>query len=179
MVVDQMLGREWITSIGIKDQLRNIFFPKPAMSLSTFSIKTSFATFSLSLHTIEHPFDYTAISVSGKVGRPLTGLTTPVGWLLLLQLTVLSRSGIVVKSNFWWRFHVVKLLFECFCECRGFCHRTESELFLFLLKHLIFIFFSGRITAAAQANVSFHMTGDDSHGGLTTINNNWNIKMNM
>ena len=30
------------------------------------------------------PFDYTAVTVSGKVGYPLTGLPTPVGWLLLL-----------------------------------------------------------------------------------------------
>ena len=42
------------------------------------------------------PFDCTAVAVSGKVERSLTGLTTPVGWLLLLQLTVLSRSAIVV-----------------------------------------------------------------------------------
>ena len=42
------------------------------------------------------PFHYTAFVVSGKVGIPLTGLTTPVGWLLLPQLTVLSRSAIVV-----------------------------------------------------------------------------------
>ena len=27
------------------------------------------------------PFDYTSISVSGKVGTPPTGLTTPVRWL--------------------------------------------------------------------------------------------------
>ena len=42
------------------------------------------------------PFDYTAVAVSGKVERSLTGLTTPVGWLSLTQLTVLSRSAIVV-----------------------------------------------------------------------------------
>ena len=42
------------------------------------------------------PFDYTAFAVGGKVGIPLTGLTTPVGWLSLPQLTVLSRSAIVV-----------------------------------------------------------------------------------
>ena len=33
-------------------------------------------------------------------------------------------------------FCVVKLLFGFFCGCRGFCHRTESDLFLF-----IFIFY--------------------------------------
>ena len=42
------------------------------------------------------PFDYTADVVSGKIERSLTGLTTPVGWLLLIQLTVLSRFAIVV-----------------------------------------------------------------------------------
>ena len=42
------------------------------------------------------PFDYTAVAVSGKVERSKTGLTTPVGLLLLLHLTVLGRSAIVV-----------------------------------------------------------------------------------
>ena len=80
------------------------------------------------------PFDYTAGIVSGRVGYPLTGLTTQVGWLLLLQLTVLRRSAIVVLSRFWWRFCVVKLLFGFFCECRDFVyHRTESDLFIFSL----------------------------------------------
>ena len=45
-------------------------------------------------------FDYTAVAVSGKVERSLTGLTTPVGLLLFLQLTVLSQSAIVVLSKF-------------------------------------------------------------------------------
>ena len=40
------------------------------------------------------PFYYTSFAVSGKVGYPYTGLTTPVRWLSLLQLTVLSRSAI-------------------------------------------------------------------------------------
>ena len=40
------------------------------------------------------PIDYTAVSVSGKVERSRTDLTTAVGWLLLLQLIVLSRSAI-------------------------------------------------------------------------------------
>ena len=33
---------------------------------------------------------------------------------------------------FWWRFYVVTSLFGLFCGCSGFCHRTESDLFLFL-----------------------------------------------
>ena len=39
-------------------------------------------------------FDCTAFVVSWKVGIPETGLTTPVGWLSLLKLTVISRSVI-------------------------------------------------------------------------------------
>ena len=42
------------------------------------------------------PFEYTAFAVSGKVGIPKTGLTTPVGLLSLFQLAVLNRSTIVV-----------------------------------------------------------------------------------
>ena len=41
-------------------------------------------------------FDYMTVVVSGEVGYPLIGLTTPVGLLFSLQLTVLSRSAIVV-----------------------------------------------------------------------------------
>ena len=41
-------------------------------------------------------FYFTAFAVSGKVGNRQTSLTTPVWWLSLLQLTVLSRSAIVV-----------------------------------------------------------------------------------
>ena len=50
------------------------------------------------------PFNYTAFAVSGKVGTPLTGLSTSVRWLLLLKLTVLHRSAIVVLSKFWVAF---------------------------------------------------------------------------
>ena len=35
------------------------------------------------------PFDYTAVVVIGKVGIPLTGLTTPVWWLSLPELTAI------------------------------------------------------------------------------------------
>ena len=48
------------------------------------------------------PFDNTAFAVSWKDWIPLTGLTTSVVRLLLLQVIVLSRSAIVVLSKFWW-----------------------------------------------------------------------------
>ena len=47
-------------------------------------------------------------------------------------------------------FYVVTLFYGLFCRCRGFCHRTESDLFLFLLRsgsqrHRHFVgFFSAR-----------------------------------
>ena len=42
------------------------------------------------------PFDCAALVFIGKVGIPLTSLTTQVRWLSLPNLTVLSRSAIVV-----------------------------------------------------------------------------------
>ena len=36
------------------------------------------------------------------------------------------------NRSFLWRLCVVTLLFGFFCGCWGFCHRTESDLFLFL-----------------------------------------------
>ena len=42
------------------------------------------------------PFDNMAVAVSGKVERSFTGLTTSVGWPLLLQLTAFIRSTVVV-----------------------------------------------------------------------------------
>ena len=78
------------------------------------------------------PSDKTAFAVSGKVGIPLTGLTTPVAWLSLPQRPSQVGPPSLCNGSFWWRFCVVMLLFGFFCRCRGFCHRTESDLFLFL-----------------------------------------------
>ena len=61
-------------------------------------------------------------AVSGKVGIQSTRFTTPVRWLSLFQC---NRSFLVV-------FCVFALLFGVFCECKGFCRRTESDIFLFL-----------------------------------------------
>ena len=58
---------------------------------------------------------------------------------LLLQLTVLSRSAIVVLSKFLVAFVcVLSFGFRIFCWYRGFCHRTGSDLLLFLLKNSIY-----------------------------------------
>ena len=57
------------------------------------------------------PFNYTAFVASRKVGIPYTGLTTPVRWLSLLQLTGLSRSTIVVQSKVFGGVFVLSLYF--------------------------------------------------------------------
>ena len=57
------------------------------------------------------PFDYTAFVVSGKVGIPLTGLTTPVGWLSLPQVIVLSPNRCVIEV-----FDGIFLLSRCFLD---------------------------------------------------------------
>ena len=46
-----------------------------------------------------HVLDCTAVVVSGRVGIPVTGLTIPVGWLSLPQLTVLSRSAMAIEPR--------------------------------------------------------------------------------
>ena len=53
---------------------------------------------------------------------------------LLLKLTVLSRSAIVVLSKFLVAFVCCLLVFWIFCWYRWFCHRTGSDLLLFLFR---------------------------------------------
>ena len=71
-----------------------------------------------------------------------------------------SNKTFIIAQSLWNRsfggiFGVVTLLFGFFCGCRGFCHRTESDLLLFSFIHttacvgafviglsLIFSFFS-------------------------------------
>ena len=76
------------------------------------------------------PFDYTVFAGSGKkVG--LVNQDKHTSWVVVvsLQLTVPSRP-------FWWPFCIVILPFRHCCWYRGFCHRTVSDLFLFLLDFL-------------------------------------------
>ena len=39
------------------------------------------------------PFDYTVFTVIGKVGYPLTGLTTPFAWMLSLTTAIDSPKS--------------------------------------------------------------------------------------
>ena len=59
------------------------------------------------------PFDCTAFAFSWKVGIPLTGLTTPVGWRSLPQLIVLSRPAVVVLLKCLVVFVCCHVVFFC------------------------------------------------------------------
>ena len=81
-------------------------------------------------------FDYTAFVVSGKVGTLQTRFNY-TSWITVVTLTDRPKSvrnRCTCNRSFWWRFYVFATLFGFFCRCRGFCHRTESDLILFLLK---------------------------------------------
>ena len=83
-------------------------------------------------------FDYTAFGVSGNVGIPLTGLTTPVKWL---SLPPTDRHKSVRNCCVIEVFGGVCVLSSCFlffCWCRGFCHRTKSDIFLFLSSQFLY-----------------------------------------
>ena len=61
------------------------------------------------------------------------GLSALVGcWSLAFIRRIIYEFFTIFNRSFWWRFCVVTLVFGFFCQCRGFCHRTESDLFLFL-----------------------------------------------
>ena len=51
------------------------------------------------ISVVSCPYDYTAVAMSGEIGTLFTRLTTPVGWLLFLQLTVLKsiRNRCVIE----------------------------------------------------------------------------------
>ena len=69
------------------------------------------------------PFDNTAVFGGGKVG-PVNRLTKPVG---CLYVTPTERTN-SVRNRIW---HI--------CWYKGFCHRTESDLFFFLFRFIVVI----------------------------------------
>ena len=80
------------------------------------------------------PFDYTAVAGSGKVG-PLNQVNH-TSWVAVVTLTDRLKSvrNRCVIELFCGVVCVVTLPLWHFCWCMGFCHRTESDLFLFLLR---------------------------------------------
>ena len=66
-----------------------------------------------------------------------------------------------VIEVFWWRFYVVTMLFGFFCGCMGVCHRTESDLFLFVSVFDFFYFtfrFSSKGTCRLERSLRSIMT---------------------
>ena len=79
------------------------------------------------------PFDYTAVAGSGKV-RPVNQVNH-TSWVVVVTPTDRPKSvrNRCVIELFCGVVYVVTLPVWHFCWWRGFCHRTESDLFLFLL----------------------------------------------
>ena len=48
-----------------------------------------------------------------------------------------SVHNLCVIEVFWWRFYVVTMFLGYFCGCRGVCHRTESDLFIFVFAYVL------------------------------------------
>ena len=75
-----------------------------------------------------------------QVGYPQTGLTTPVGWLVTptdRPKSVRNRCVIEVFGSVC----VLSFDFRIFCWYRGICHRTGSDLFLFLFAFVFPVVF--------------------------------------
>ena len=77
------------------------------------------------------PIDYTAVAESGKVGP--VNQVNHTSWVAVVTPT--DRPKSVHNRCVLELFVALFVLPFChFCWCRGFCHRTESDLFLFFLK---------------------------------------------
>ena len=76
------------------------------------------------------PFDYTAFAVSGKVGYPLTGLTTPVWWLITpTDRPKLVRNRCVIEV--FVGVCVLSFGFRICCWYSGFCIGMSQISFFF------------------------------------------------
>ena len=79
------------------------------------------------------PFDYTAVAGSGKV-KPVNQVNH-TSWVTVVTPTDHSKSArnCCLIELFCGVVSVVTLHFWYFRGCRGFCHRTASDLLLFVL----------------------------------------------
>ena len=80
------------------------------------------------------PFDWTAVAGSGKVGP--VNQVNHTSWVAVVIPTDHPKSvrNRCLIELFCGVLCVVTLPFWHFCWCRGFCHRTESDLFLLLFN---------------------------------------------
>ena len=82
------------------------------------------------------PFDYTAVAGSGKVWP--VNQVNHTSWVAVVTPTDRPKSvrNRCVIELFVALFVLSLCPFDIFFLCRGFCHRAESDLFLFLLGNL-------------------------------------------
>ena len=76
---------------------------------------------------------------SWKAWIPYISLTTTVDRLSLLQLTILSRSAIVVQARFWWCFVLSICFWELFVNVLAFVTCILS------LSQFIFFRYTGKL----------------------------------
>ena len=109
------------------------------------------------------PFDYTTVAGSGKV-EPVNQVYD-TSWMVVVTPTDRPKSdrNRCVIELFCGVVCVVILPFWNFCWCRGFCHRTESDLFLFLLTYInntyVFCLINNKMIRAWRSNVQYSSTG--------------------
>ena len=83
------------------------------------------------------PFDYTAFAVSGKVGIPLTGLTTPVGLLVTPTDRPKSVRNRCVIEVFGGVCVCCPLVFEFSVGIGGFVIGLGQISFFFSVKYIL------------------------------------------
>ena len=83
------------------------------------------------------PFDYTAVAGSGKVGPVNQVNYMYTSWVAVVTPTDRPKSvrNRCLIELFCSVVYVVSLPFWHFRWCRGFCHRTESDLLLFVFLY--------------------------------------------
>ena len=88
--------------------------------------------FNVTVKLYLHVLDYTTVAVSWKVG-PVNSVNHK-SWVTVVTQTDCPKSvrNSCLIELFCGVVCVVTLPFLHFCWCRGFCYRTESDLFLFL-----------------------------------------------
>ena len=113
------------------------------------------------------PFDYTAVAGSGKVGP--VNQVNHTSWVAVVAPTDRPKSvrNCFVIELFCGVDCVVTLPFGHICWCRGFCHRIESDLFLYLFSPRIdFCTFSSHSLSPVNDIVadagSFYVNGTGS-----------------
>ena len=78
------------------------------------------------------PFDYTAFAVSGQDLVPVNWFIY-IGWMTVVTQTdrpTSVRNRLIIEG--FGGVFVLSIGFRIFCSYKGFCHKTESNLLLFL-----------------------------------------------